>query len=318
MIVAILIPTENVHAHEVAGMSDTLMEANRQLGREAYRVRVLAERGGPVVCASGLRVVPDATVSDFDEPADTVILAGTYGPPSPPSDAVVEWIRKQAIATRRFGSVCTGAFLLGAAGLLDGRRVTTHWEYAAALAAAFPRAIVETDRIFVRDGAMFSAAGSIAALDATLSLIEEDFGASHSLAVARRMLLFLKRPGGQLQYSAHLAEQVGVLSPIGRTQRWIGDHLRADLSVPALAGQAAMSRRNFARAFVQETGMTPGDFVELARIDAARVLLDSTEMPVQRIASQSGFASPQAMRRAFVRRLGLTPSDYRSRFRSTQ
>lgn len=316
MLVAIYLPAANAHALELAGVKDTLLEANRQLGWQAYQLPLLSEHEGPVMCASGMQIVPDATIDAFDEPIDTLIVAGTYGLP-PPSHAAPEWVRRQAPTCRRFGSVCTGAFVLGAAGLLDGRRVTTHWEYAADLAAAYPAARVEPDKIFVRDGPMFSSAGTTAALDLTLALIEEDHGPALSLAVARRLVMFLKRPGGQSQYSVHLASQVSSLSPIARIQAWIRDNVREDLSVPALAKRAAMSERNFARTFVQETRVTPAEFVELTRIDTARQLLDGSGLPLQRVAKGSGFSSTQAMRRAFNRRLDVIPSEYRERFRST-
>lgn len=316
MLVAIYLPAENAHALELAGVKDTLLEANRQLGRQAYRLPLLSERAGPVTCASGMQIVPDSTFDAFDEPIDTLIVAGTYGLP-PPSQAATEWIGRQAPTCRRYGSVCTGAFALGAAGLLDGRRVTTHWEYAADLAAAYPAARVEPDKIFVRDGPMFSSAGTTAALDLTLALIEEDHGPALSLAVARRLVMFLKRPGGQSQYSVHLANQVSALSPIARIQAWIRDNVREDLSIPTLARRAAMSERNFARTFVQETQLTPAEFVELTRIDTARQLLDGSGLPLQRVATGSGFSNAQAMRRAFHRRLDTIPSEYRERFRST-
>ena len=317
MLVAILLPAENAYALELAGVKDLLLEANRQLGRQAYELPLLSERAGPVTCASGMQILSDITIDAFDEPIDTLVVSGTYGLPSPPSQAVLQWIRRQAPTCRRFGSVCTGAFFIGAAGLLDGRRVTTHWEYAADLAAAYPAAQVEPDKIFVRDGAMFSSAGTTAALDLTLALIEEDHGPALSLAVARRLVMFLKRPGGQSQYSVHLASQVDALSPIARIQAWLRDNVREDLSVAALARRAAMSERNFARAFVQETRRTPAEFVELTRIDAARRLLDGSGLSLQRVATASGFSSTQAMRRAFYRRLEVIPSEYRERFRST-
>lgn len=317
MLVAILLPAENAHAIELAGVTDILLEANRQLGRQAYQLPLLSERAGLVTCASGMQIAPTATIDAFQEPIDTLMVAGAYGLPPPPSQAALRWFRRQAPNCRRVGSVCTGAFFLGAAGLLDGRRVTTHWEYAADLARAYPLARVEPDKIFVRDGPMFSSAGTTAALDLALALIEEDHGPALSLAVARRLVMFLKRPGGQSQFSAHLATQVAALSPIARVQAWIRDNLREDLSVAALAQHVAMSERNFARAFVQETGLTPAEFVELTRIDAARRLLDGSDLSLQRVAADSGFSSTQAMRRAFHRRLEVIPSEYRERFRST-
>ncbi len=315
MLVAIYLPAENAHALELAGVQDVLLEANRQLGRQAYQLPLLSDRAGPVTCASGMQILPDATIGAFDAAIDTLIVSGTYGLP-PPNQEAAEWIARRVPTCRRFGSVCTGAFMLGAAGLLDGRRVTTHWEYAPDLAAAYPTARVEPDKIFVRDGAMFSSAGTTAALDLTLALIEEDHGAALSLAVARRLVMFLKRPGGQSQYSVHLAGQTAALSPITRIQAWVRDNLREDLSVAALARRAAMSERNFARAFVEETRLTPAEFVELTRVDAARRLLEGSGLSLQRVARDSGFSSTQAMRRAFHRRLDVIPSQYRERFQA--
>jgi transcriptional regulator GlxA family with amidase domain len=223
-------------------------------------------------------------------------------------------LRRQASNTRRYGAVCTGAFLLGAAGLLDNKHVT-HWEFAPALAEAFPSAIVEPDRIFVRDGPMFTSAGVAAGMDLALALVEEDLGRAAALAVARWLVMFLKRSGGQSQFSVHLAAQTASRTPILEVQQWIRDNPQAKLSVCALARRAGMTERSFARIFRSQTGMTPANFVEATRVDVARRLLEETDLPLQRVASVSGFGSTEALRRAFVRRLGVRPSDYRSRFR---
>jgi transcriptional regulator GlxA family with amidase domain len=195
--------------------------------------------------------------------------------------------------------------------------VTTHWQFAPALAAAFPSAIVEPDRIFVRDGSMFTSAGVAAGMDLALALVEEDLGRATALAVARWLVLFLKRPGGQSQFSIQLAAQAASRTPILEVQQWVRDNPQAKLSVRELAQRAGMSERSFARVFRSQTGITPADFVEATRVDAARRLLEETNKPLQRVASASGFGSTEALRRAFLRQLGVKPSDYRSSFRSS-
>lgn len=317
MLVAILVPSVGPHMVEIAAMADVFFEANVQTGQDHYRVRLISEHRKPIRTASGLTIVADAALEEFNEPIDTLVVAPTHGVPHPPSATATEWLRDRAPRARRYGSACTGAFILGAAGLLSGRRVTTHWQFARDLAALYPDAIVEPDRIFVRDGRMFSSAGVTSAFDLMLSLIEEDLGREATLAVARYLVMYLKRPGGQSQFSAQLAAQFVAREPIQRVQQWIREHLRENISVAQLAREAGMSQRNFARAFVQETHVTPADFVELARIDEARRLLEETKLPLQRVARDSGFSGTQAMRRAFCRRLDLTPSEYRDRFRTT-
>jgi transcriptional regulator GlxA family with amidase domain len=314
LLIAFFMPP-NGHSIEVSGPSDVFAEANRQLGRRVYDIRFISDRSDSLTCFSGLRLVPDRTIYDPDEPIDTLLVAGAREPlrPSPPD--VIEWLKRRCPAARRYGSVCTGAFLLGAAGLLAGKRVTTHWEFAAALSRAHPTAVVEPDRIFVRDGAMVTSAGVSAGIDLALALVEEDLGRRVALSVARWLVVFLKRPGGQSQFSAHLASQAGAGSPIERVQEWVRNNLLADLSVASLAQQAHMSRRNFVRAFRRETGMTPIEYVEAIRVEMARGLLEETNLPLQRVALRSGFANTERLRRAFVRRLGVRPLEYRSRFR---
>jgi transcriptional regulator GlxA family with amidase domain len=319
MRVAVFLPP-GAHALEIAGPLDVFAEASRQLGgAPAYVVNVVATGPGLIECASGLRVLPDQTIADPDPAVDTLIVIGPDGSglPNPPVE-LVRWLLQTSAVTRRFGSVCTGAFLLGAAGLLDGRHVTTHWEFAVALAAAFPRAVVEMDRIFVRDGKLFTSAGVTAGIDLALALVEEDHGRDLALAVARRMVMFLKRPGGQSQFSVQLAGQIAGHSAIQHVQQWVRDRPDAKMSIAALAQRAGMSIRNFSRVFRKEAGMTPADFVEASRVDTARRLLEETTLPLSRIASMCGFAGADGLRRAFRRRMDVGPLDYRARFRSTR
>jgi transcriptional regulator GlxA family with amidase domain len=211
--------------------------------------------------------------------------------------------------------VCTGAFLLARAGLLDGRRATTHWASCADLELRYPAVRVERDPIFVRDGNVATSAGVTAGLDLALALVEEDLGRRVALQVARHLVVFLQRPGGQAQFSAQLSAQSADRAPLRELQAWIPDHLDEDLSVPALARRACMSDRNFARAFRRETGRTPGAYVEEARVESARIALETGDLPVEAVARQTGFGTVETLRRAFRRQVGVSPNEYRTRFR---
>ncbi len=312
-----LLAFPGVQLLDVVGPLDVFAEAGRQLGDpNAYTTEVIGLSPAPIIGSSGLRLLPDRTIEDPDEgPIDTLLVAGGPTIQDYPSDPVVQrWLRRQAATARRYGSVCSGAFVLGAAGLLDGHRVTTHWRVADELAAAFPEATIEPDCIFVCDGPLYTSAGVTAGMDLALALVEEDWGRPLALAVARELVMFLKRPGGQSQFSAHLAAQSSERSAIQAVQAWVLDNLTGDLAVKALAKRANMSARNFARVFRLEAHMTPGDFVEAARVDAARRLLEDTDTPLQRVAARCGFGNTNALRRAFLRRLRVTPGEYRRRF----
>lgn len=228
---------------------------------------------------------------------------------------LVDWIGREARHVRRLASICTGAFLLGSAGLLDDRRATTHWNSTARLASTFPRVILEPNTIFVKDGPIYTSAGVTASMDLALALVEEDFGRSLALRVAKELILFLRRPGGQSQFSVHLEAQIAEMGPIRDVTEWIIDNLADDLSVEALAAREGMSARNFARNFKRETKMTPGDYVEAARVEAARRILEESDTPLKRVASLCGFKDQSGLRRAFVRRINVSPLDYRHRFR---
>jgi transcriptional regulator GlxA family with amidase domain len=217
---------------------------------------------------------------------------------------------------RRLAAVCTGTFLLAEAGLLDGRRATTHWRACEQLARRYPTITVERDPIFVRDGNVHTSAGVTAGMDLALALVEADHGRALALRVARELVMFLQRPGGQSQFSTQLAVQTADREPLRELQARIADHLADDLSVPALAAQVAMSERNFARMFTREVGLTPARFVERARVEGARRRLEESADSTDMVAAQSGFASAEVMRRSFVRLLGVPPSAYRGRFRS--
>lgn len=314
--VAIVVPP-NAQSLDVAGPLDAFLEANRQSpGDAVYELRLIAAGPGRTIKAGGMSLVADSSIFDDGRSIDTMLVAGTpdYALAYTSAD-LHAWLRRRAPKTRRYGSVCTGAFFLGAAGLLDGMNATTHWQHAAELAERFPAAKVVPDQIYVQDGALYTSAGVTAGIDLALKLIEDDQGRDIALKVARRLVVFLKRPGGQSQFSAHLAAQIADEGRIRSLQHWILDHLSLDLTLDSLASRVAMSVRNFTRVFQAETGTTPADFVEMARVDAARRLLEESDVPLQRVASRCGFASPDTMRRCFMRRIGTAPSNYRERFR---
>ena len=313
--VAIVVPPQ-AQSLDVSGPLDAFLEANRQSEHAPlYDVALVSTREGKTVNVCGMTLVADSSIYNGVLAVDTMLVAGTpdYREAST-GDDLATWLRGCAARARRYGSVCTGAFFLGSAGLLDGRSATTHWEHAAELQERFPSAEILPDQIYVQDGALYTSAGVTAGIDLALKLIEDDCGRELAMKVARRLVVFLKRPGGQSQYSAHLAAQISAEGRIQSVQHWILAHLARDLSLPELANQASMSVRNFTRVFQSETGITPADFVEMARVDAARRLLEETDTPLQRVASQCGLGSPDTMRRAFTRRIGISPRDYRDRF----
>jgi transcriptional regulator GlxA family with amidase domain len=310
----VIVAFPGVQTLDVTGPAEVLRAATK-LHPPGYEVTVVAPEEGPLR-TSTVTMVPDVSISACRFPIDTLIVAGGTGTRRAEDDeALIDWLRKAASRSRRVTSVCTGAFLLAKAGLLDGRCATTHWASCADLAQRYPAVSVEPDPIFVRDGNVATSAGVTAGMDLALALVEEDLGREVALEAARWLVLFLKRPGGQAQFSAQLAAQSAERAPLRELQAWIPDHLGEDLSVPALARRAAMSERNFARAFRRETGMTPAVYVEAARVESARMALETGDLPVEQVARQAGFGTVETMRRAFARRVGVSPVDYRSRFR---
>jgi transcriptional regulator GlxA family with amidase domain len=303
-----------VQTLDVTGPAEVLRAATK-LHPPGYDVTIAALEGGPLR-ASTVTLVPDARLDECGGRIDTLIVAGGTGTRrAEENEELIAWLRAAAKRSRRVASVCTGAFLLARAGLLDGRRATTHWASCADLAARYPAVSVEPDPIFVRDGDVATSAGVTAGMDLALALVEEDLGREVAVEAARWLVLFLKRPGGQAQFSAQLSAQTADRAPLKELQAWVPDHLAEDLSVPALAKRAQMSERNFARAFRRETGMTPAAYVEAARVESARIALETGDLPVERVARQVGFGTVETMRRAFRRRVGVSPVDYRSRFR---
>ncbi|WP_336489188.1 GlxA family transcriptional regulator [Methylobacterium nigriterrae] len=314
----------DVQLLDVAGPLQVFATANDLAGRggtRPYETRVVAEAGIGVTASAGLGLGAEPLTAP-DAPLDTLLVPGGPGIDAAARASVLrDWVRRRAASARRVVSVCTGAFLLAETGLLDGRRAVTHWTRCAALAERYPAVTVEADPIFVRDGPVWTSAGVTAGIDLALALVEEDLGRAAALAVARHLVVFLKRPGGQAQFSTALALQ----EPRGpaedrpedrfaRLNAWITDHLAGDLSVPALAAEAGLSLRSFSRHYRTSTGLTPAEAVERLRVEAARRFLCDTRLPLKRIAARCGFGSEETMRRSFLRLLGVTPQDYRARF----
>jgi transcriptional regulator GlxA family with amidase domain len=301
---------------EVFARAARWLVAQGRCSQPAYTVEPLAAHPGIVRSSSGLELVVRRSFLEVRGGIDTLLVAGGIGARRVPSDrALVRWLCRIAPRVRRLASVCTGAFLLAEAGLLDGRRATTHWAACRELAERYPHVGVDTDPIFVRDERIYTSAGVTAGMDLALALVEEDHGRQAALAVARELVMFLKRPGGQSQFSAQLMAQAADREPIRELQVWIGEHPAADLSVAALARRAAMSVRNFARVFTREVGMTPARFVERARVEAARRRLEESSIGFEAVAAQCGFGSAEIMRRAFLRTVRVNPAEYRHRFR---
>lgn len=302
---------------DLTGPMEVFVGANRQAGSEVYRVRVAASAAGPVATSAGIDVLAHVALADLTEPIDTLVVVGgdgTYG--AVVDDLFVAQLRRLAPLAQRVTSVCSGAFVLAQAGLLDGRRATTHWTVCDLLAETFPQVDVDPDPIYVRDGDVYTSAGVTAGMDLSLALVEDDLGRDVALAVARHLVLFLRRPANQSQFSAPLAAQMADRDGLRDAQRHVVEHPESDCSVAALARLAAMSERHFARCFTEEVGVTPARFVERVRVETARRLLEDTDEGVEAIAGRAGFGTAETMRRTFVRVVRTSPTQYRSRFRA--
>ncbi|MBP5860013.1 GlxA family transcriptional regulator [Streptomyces scabiei] len=278
-----------------------------------YRIATASLDGTPLRTSSGLTLVPDHSLAGAPAP-HTLLVPGGHGTRNPAPE-IVAWLRAHGPRATRLVSVCTGAVLLAEAGLLDGRRATTHWAYCDTLARRHPAVEVDPDPIFVRDGHIATSAGVTSGIDLALALVEEDIGREAALAIARHLVVFLRRPGNQAQFSAQLAAQTAQREPLREVQQWITEHPGDDLSVERLAARARLSPRHFARAFQAETGTTPGRYVDRVRLEHARRLLEDTADGVEEISRACGYGTSEAMRRAFVKALGTSPAEYRRRFR---
>ena len=305
----------NVQVLDVTGPLQVFASANdlaRGQGLPApYAPTVVAAGGGAVMSSAGLALMAEPLPN---ESSDTLLIAGGWGVYEAAEDpALVAWVKHQGMRSRRVASVCTGAFLLAASGWLDGRRVATHWTRCEQLARQHPKLQVEPNPIFIQDGPIWTSAGVTAGIDLALALVEEDLGRTMALEVARHLVVFLKRPGGQSQFSATLALQKRG-GRFDRLHAWIAENLTRDLGLSSLAAEAGMSERSFVRHYRAETGQTPARAVELIRVETARRLLADSAVPVKRVALQCGFGSEETLRRSFLRAVGVTPQAYRERF----
>ncbi|MER7758479.1 GlxA family transcriptional regulator [Streptomyces sp. NPDC097619] len=303
---------DGVQSLDVTGPVEVFSGADRTGRGPGYRIRTASLDGGPVRTCSGLRLVPDGSLAEAPA-AHTLLVPGGEGTREP-DPRLVDWLREHGPRAPRLVSVCTGSLLLAEAGLLDGRRATSHWLVCEAMARKYPRVTVEADPVYVRDGHVATSAGVTAGIDLALALVEEDLGRDVALEVARHLVVFLHRPGNQAQFSAQLAAQTARREPLREVQRYVSEHPERDLTVAALADRARLSPRQFARAFHAETGVSPGRYVERVRVEHARRLLEDSSEGVAQISRACGYGTPEALRRAFLKALGQSPAEYRRRF----
>ncbi|MFJ3086139.1 GlxA family transcriptional regulator [Streptomyces sp. NPDC086838] len=302
---------DGIQSLDVTGPMEVFAGASR-FPDVSYELRTASLDGAPVRTSCGLTLVPDGSLADAPTP-HTLLVPGGWGTRDPDPE-LVHWLRVHGPLPERLVSVCSGALLLAEAGQLDGHRATTHWNVCEKLAREHPAVEVDPEPIFVRDGRIATSAGVTAGIDLALALVEEDHGRDVALTVARHLVVFLRRPGSQSQFSAQLSAQTAHREPLRDVQHWITEHPGADLSVEALAARARLSPRHFARAFQAETGTTPGRYVDQVRLEQARRLLEDTADGVAQIARGCGYGTPEAMRRAFIKALGAAPAEYRRRF----
>ncbi len=306
--VVVIVAFDGFQSLDLTGPAEVFAIAGRT-------VRIVTTDGAPVRSSSGITIVPDGDLASVRGPIDVLLVVGGEGTPSAMADTrLLAWLRRAATRSGRVASVCSGAFVLAEAGLLDGRRATTHWSVCDQLARRYPTVEVDPDPIYVRDGDVWTSAGVTAGMDLALAIVEDDLGRDVALSIARRLVLFLRRPGNQSQFSAQLSLQTADRDALREVQHHIAEHLADDLSVDALASRAAMSPRHFARCFREETGATPARFVEAARMEAARRRLEESTDSIESIARSCGFGTAETMRRAFTRSLHVAPSEYRRRF----
>ncbi|MFF4899005.1 GlxA family transcriptional regulator [Streptomyces sp. NPDC001068] len=301
---------------DVTGPIEVFSSANDFGGR--YRVRTVSSDGADVLTASGTGLHVDLSAAQAQDPGDVLVVPG--GPEWPTlvkDDALLDTVRALDAHSRRTASICTGAFLLAAAGLLDGRTATTHWRFTDQLALRYPRVTVSPDALFVRDGHIMTSAGVSSGIDLSLALVEEHFGADVARAVAKDMVVFMQRPGGQSQFSVRSRTPHARQETLRRVLDAVAEDPSADHTLAAMARRAGVSSRHMTRLFHEETATTPARYVERIRMEAAQAMLESGDDPLATVARRTGFGSPESLRRAFTRNLGITPGTYRARFRTT-
>jgi transcriptional regulator GlxA family with amidase domain len=312
----VLIGYPGAQSLDLVGPLEVFSMANNHGAPRAYEVVLASEEGGEIVCNSGLRLGGAVALADLPGEIDTILVSGGGEAATrlARAGALPAWLTGRRLDTRRIGSVCSGSFVLAAAGMLDGRRATTHWGFCDEFRAFRPAVKLEPDAIFVADPPFYTSAGVTAGIDLCLALVEADHGAHVALAVARNLVLFLRRAGGQTQYSEALTVQTTATSRLRKLiVEIVGDPCGA-YTLPKLASRAAMSERTLSRVFKQETGVSPAAFVESARIDRAKALLETSDWSLTRVAERAGFGDISGLHRAFQKRLGVTPGDYRDRF----
>ncbi|WP_236218850.1 GlxA family transcriptional regulator [Pseudomonas rhodesiae] len=300
---------------DMAGPLEVFSIANRYLPpAQHYRILTLGTEPGPLRASNGVMVQADLLLEQALDAYDLLLVPGGPGAYSECHPALLPWLRAAVPRARRFGSICTGAFVLGYAGLLDGHRVTTHWHYTERLIKAFPKAIVETDRIYLQDGRLITSGGVTAGIDLALSVVAQDHGKQVAVEVAKVLLVVMKRQGGQAQFSPMTSAVAPQETPITRVQNHVLANLEQSFTVESMAALVDMSARHFARLFAKDVQMTPMAFLQGARIDRARHLLETTELPLKTVAFHAGFGSVRHMRFLFSEKLGLTPTQYRQQF----
>ena len=315
---------DGVQGLDLTGPVDVFAGARRWVEQtglpedRGYRTMVVSADGLPFRTTAGMTLVPDAALPEPGTAIDTVVIPGSDTAVELSCDeAIAAWLRRIAPSARRVTSVCAGAFLLAEAGLLDGRRATTHCSVCELLGRRFPAVDVQPDPIYVRDGNVYTSAGVTAGMDLALALVAEDLGRRAALTIARWLVMFLHRPGNQAQFSAQLAYQYADQQPIRELQQWLSDAYEASVSVEAMAHRARMSPRHFARTFRRQVGVTPGRYLQQLRLEAARRRLEESEASAEQIASACGFGTAETMRRTFLNALGVSPTEYRRRFRAS-
>jgi transcriptional regulator GlxA family with amidase domain len=311
-----LVGYEGAQSLDIVGPLEVFAMANRFAGTPPYNVILASPEGGTIICNSGLQLGGSVALAELPANLDTILVAGGSRDAlrRASDDQLLGWLNQRAETTRRLGSVCSGALVLAASGVLDGRRATTHWGYCDEMRAIRPAVQLEPDAIFVADPPYYTSAGVTAGIDLCLSLVEADCGSQLALAIARNLVLFMRRPGGQTQYSEGLNVQAAATPKLRQLITDIHADPCGDLSVPELASRVAMSERTFSRVFQRETGVSPAAFVELARVNRAKALLETSSWPLGRVAERAGFGGVEGLHRAFNKRVGVTPGEYRQRF----
>ncbi|MDH5257664.1 MAG: GlxA family transcriptional regulator [Gammaproteobacteria bacterium] len=320
----IMVGFENAQILDITGPLEVFSRTSRWLVDHGYTknlpyaVELVAASEGEFSCSSGISLVATRSYRDVSD-VDTLLVSGGIGYQTVcESEALLDWIRTKATEVKRVGSICTGAFILAKAGLLENKKATTHWAYCEKLRLDGETINVETDAIYVKQGKVYTSAGVTSGMDMALAMVEEDWGKKVALAVAQELVLYLKRPGGQSQFSRQLGMQEAEDSKIAQLQVWMRENPVENLSVPTLAERMAMSERNFVRRFSDEVGTTPAKYVEQIRVEMARRCLEDTDWPIEKLAKQSGFNNAETLRRTFLRNVGVTPKEYRTRFQSAE